>query len=155
MLTAAALALVLRDEAPELVLCGVLSSDSGHGATGSALAGLLDLPYAAAAMRIQVDGGAAVVDRELEGGLVEMLEVTLPAVISVQTGINEPRYVTLRSMQEARGADLRVVENGAAAQPASHIQRMFIPAHGEAVMLEGGPSELAQSILEIVRREVE
>ncbi|HEY1565485.1 MAG TPA: electron transfer flavoprotein subunit beta/FixA family protein, partial [Solirubrobacteraceae bacterium] len=91
-------AAVGREEA-DLVLCGVQSSDAVNGATGVALAGYLDLPHVAVIKELEYDaaGSTATVKRELEGGLVEVLRVRTPALLTIQTGINEPRYANLRA----------------------------------------------------------
>src|SRR6201996_8447623 len=88
------LAAAVQRESADLVLCGVQSSDAVNGATGVALAGYLDLPHVAVCKTLEHDSGAGslVVDRELEGGLVERLRVGMPALLTIQTGINQPRY---------------------------------------------------------------
>src|SRR5256885_3964199 len=96
------LAAAVGRESPDLVLCGVQSSDAVNSATGIGLAGHLDLPHVAVARAISADGGSLTVERELEGGLVEVLRIGLPALLTVQTGINEPRYANLRAIKQAR-----------------------------------------------------
>ena len=90
------------------MLCGVQSSDGVNAATGTALAGLPGLPRVAVVKQIEDDGGAATVERELEGGLIERVRVPLPALLTVQTGINEPRYVTLRGISQASAKPMEV-----------------------------------------------
>ena len=107
----------IEPEAPDLVLCGVQSSDTAAAATGVALAGLLDMPRVAVVRSIVVGDGTAEVHRELEGGLVEELEVPLPAVLTVQTGINEPRYANLRGIAEAKDKPRVVVEPAVSGSP--------------------------------------
>src|SRR5205823_3302366 len=96
------LAEAVRREQPDLVLCGVQSSDAVNSATGIGLAGFLDLPHVAVVRAISSEEGSLVVERELEGGLVEVVRVRLPALLTVQTGINEPRYANLRAIKQAR-----------------------------------------------------
>ena len=105
------LAAAVEREAPDLVLCGVQSSDAVNGATGVALAGYLDLPHVAVVKQLDWDAasGTATVERELEGGLVEVLRIRSPALLTIQTGINEPRYATLRAIKQAREKPLEVV----------------------------------------------
>jgi electron transfer flavoprotein beta subunit len=91
------------------------------------------------------------VNRELEGGLVDLVEVDTPAVLTIQTGINEPRYATLRAIKQAEQKDIEVREPGDLGEPASRVQRMFVPPKGEgAEMLDGNPSEIARRIKELV-----
>jgi len=98
-------------EQPDLVLCGVQSSDAASGATGIALAARLGLPHVAVVRGLDFRPGErrVRVDRELEGGLVEELELPTPALLTVQTGANAPRYATLRAIKQAKNKPLDVV----------------------------------------------
>lgn len=149
---ARALAEVVRDESADVVLTGVQSSDSVQAATGSALAELLGLPCVAVVTKVALDGGTATVHRELEGGLVDVVEVDMPAVLTVQTGINEPRYATLRAIKQAEQKEIEVREPVDLGEPAYRVRRMFVPPKGEgAEMLNGSPATVAQRIKEIVQ----
>src|SRR5204862_1487458 len=97
---ARALAEVVREESPDLVFTGVQSADSVQAATGAALAELLELPRVAVVTKIDLAEGTATVNRELEGGLVDIVEVDTPALLTIQTGINEPRYATLPAIKQ-------------------------------------------------------
>jgi electron transfer flavoprotein beta subunit len=149
---ARALAEVVREEKPDLVLAGVQSSDSVQAATGTALAELLDLPRAAVVTKIELEGGVATVHRELEGGLVDVVEVDTPALLTIQTGINDPRYATLRAIKQAEQKEIDVREPGDLDEPAYRVRRMFVPPKGEgAEMLDGSAENVAQRIAEIVK----
>ena len=140
-------------ESPDIVLCGAQSSDSVQGATGAALAGLLGLSCAAVVTKIELDGNrGAVVYRELEGGVIDVVELDLPAVVTVQTGINEPRYATLRAIKQAEQVEIAVVAGGDSQEDGYAVRRMFVPERGErATMLDGSPAEIARQIVEIVK----
>ncbi len=147
------LAPVVRREEPDLVFCGVQSSDAVQAATGVALAELLGLPRVAVVTKLDWDAsaGRASVGRELEGGLIDLVEVDTPAVLTIQTGINEPRYATLRAIKQAEAKEIDVVEPEDAGEPGYRVRRMFVPAKGEgAEMLNGSPEAVAQKIKEIV-----
>lgn len=150
--TARALAPAIAAESPDLVLTGVQSADSVQGSTGTALAELVGLPRVAVVTRLEWDGsGAATVDRELEGGLVDVVEVETPALLTIQTGINQPRYANLRAIKQADQQEIAVVaaEPG---EPAYRVRRMFTPPRGEgAQLLDGGPAQVAERILELVQ----
>ena len=152
MQVARALAEVVEAESPDLVFCGVQSSDSVQAATGSALAGLLGLPSVAVVTKIDLGDGKATVHRELEGGLVDVVEVDTPALLTIQTGINEPRYATLRAIKQAEEKEVDVRQPGDLGDPAYRVRKMFVPPKGEgAEMLNGGADEVAQRIKEIVQ----
>ncbi len=104
------LAAVAAEADPDLVLTGVQSADDGFGATGVALAERLDFAWAAVVNDLALDreAGVAAVHRELEGGIEELTEVELPAVLTIQTGINEPRYASLRGIRNAQSKELTV-----------------------------------------------
>lgn len=150
--TARALAPAIAAESPDLVLTGVQSADSVQGSTGTALAELVGLPRVAVVTRLEWDGsGPATVDRELEGGLVDVVEVETPALLTIQTGINQPRYANLRAIKQADQQEIAVVaaETG---EPAYRVRRMFTPQRGEgAQLLDGGPARVAERILELVQ----
>ena len=151
---ARALAEVVRAESPDLILCGVQSSDAVQAATGTALAELLDLPRTAVVTSIDYDEGSqkAVVDRELEGGLRDRVEVDLPAVLTIQTGINQPRYANLRAIKQAERVEIDVRSAAAGGTPAYRVRRMFLPERGGgAEMIEGSPAEIAGRIAAIVK----
>jgi electron transfer flavoprotein beta subunit len=149
------LAEIVEGETPDLVLTGVQSSDSVQAATGGALAALLDLPAVAVVTKIELGDGKATVHRELEGGLVDVVEVDTPALFTIQTGINECRYATLRAIKQAEEKEIDVRPVGDLGEPASHVRKMFVPPKGEgAEMLNGGAAEVAQRIQEIVQEKL-
>lgn len=157
---ASVLAAVARDEQPELVLCGVQSSDAVESATGVALAGLLDLAHVAVVTGIERVGDRLTVQRELEGGIVELLGLSLPCLLTVQTGINEPRYANLRAIKQAREKPLEVVGladlgldlEEVAAAGGGRLVALTSPERGAgAEMLEGPPAAIAARIIEIAR----
>jgi electron transfer flavoprotein beta subunit len=157
------LAAAVAPESPDLILCGVQSSDAVNSATGIALAGHLGLPHVAVVNGLAIDGGSATVERELEGGLVELLRVSLPALLTIQTGINEPRYATLRAIKQARDKPLSVLSLGdvgldagqVAAAAGSHLRRLSHPEQGEgAEILGGSTADIAARIVSIVRERV-
>ncbi len=121
-------------ESPDLVLCGVQSSDAVTGSTGTALAGFLDLPRVAVVTSLSYDAGSSTltVDRELEGGLVEVVRIGLPALLTIQTGINEPRYANLRAIKQAREKPLERARSGGGRARFRRGRRRGGLAHGHA-----------------------
>jgi electron transfer flavoprotein beta subunit len=160
---AAALAALARVEQPDLILCGAQSSDSADAATGVALAGLLDLPRVAVVTAIERDGDRLVVQRELDGGALEVLRLGTPAVLTVQMGINEPRHATLRAIKQARSKPVTVLAPSELALDAADLEaaagsrtvRLLESAEGTgATLLRGAPERIAAQIVEIVREAV-
>jgi electron transfer flavoprotein beta subunit len=152
-------AAIAREE-PGLVLCGVQSSDAVNGATGVAIAAHLGVPHVAVVKGLELSDGVATVERELEGGLVEVLRIRLPALLTIQTGINEPRYATLRAIKQARDkpleelglGDVGLDEAAVSASAGSRLRRLGHPEKGEgAEMLDGSPDEVAARIADIVK----
>lgn len=150
---ARALAGVLSEEAPDLVLCGAQSGDAAQGATGAALGALLDMPVCAVVTKIdwRAAEGRATVHRELEGGVVEVVDIATPAVLTVQSGINEPRYATLRAIKLAGRQEIPVVASATPELAGARVRRMYVPDGGDgAERIEGPPSEIAERIKQIV-----
>jgi electron transfer flavoprotein beta subunit len=162
MATSALLAEVVRREAPDLVLCGVQSSDAVNSATGVALAARLGLNRVAVVRRIEprLPAREVLVDRELEGGLVEQLSVRLPALLTVQTGINEPRYATFRAIKQAGGKPLEHVsatDLGIDLDSArgARTVALSLPPRGErARILDGEIDTIAAEIAGLIKEHV-
>ena len=109
LMVARTLAGVIKGQEFDLVLTGCMASDDGQMATGVALAELLGVSHAAMVKKLEILDGKVKAHRELEGGLMEVVELSLPAVITIQTGINEPRYAPIRGIREAQKKELKVV----------------------------------------------
>ncbi|MFB6070323.1 MAG: electron transfer flavoprotein subunit beta/FixA family protein [Halanaeroarchaeum sp.] len=155
-------AAIVEAEDPDLVLTGVQANDDSFGATGVALAEMIDFEWAAVVNGLDLDAeeGVAHVRRELEGGVEELVDVDVPAVFTIQTGINEPRYASLRGIRQAQSKeiapmdldDLGLSEDDATS--ALTMRSMFEPeAEGEAEYIEGDPGEQAGRLAEILEEE--
>lgn len=147
------LAPVVREAAPDLVLCGAQSQDLRHGSTGSALAALLGLPICAVVRAIawQPTDQRATVERELEGGSLEVLEIDTPAVLTVQSGINQPRYATLRAIKLASQSEIEVLRSPDDVRAGGRIRRVFRPeVQSAAKRLEGPPAAVAERVKQII-----
>ena len=151
---ARAIAGVARLEEPDLIFCGVQSGDHAHGATGTAVARILGLPHAAVVIGLEWDGRKALkVTRELEGGLRHNFELQAPAVIAIQTGMNTPRFATMKMQKQAKQKPLTVVDGAGVADGSGGyvVRRMYVPEQTKAKMLSGTPQELAKFIADLVR----
>ncbi|MCX8117167.1 MAG: electron transfer flavoprotein subunit beta/FixA family protein [Desulfobacterota bacterium] len=142
----------------DLILTGVQAEDDGWGQVGVALAQILGIPHASIVTHIEVAEGKARVRRELEGGLEELLEVRLPAVLTIQTGINEPKYVSLTAILEAEEKETRELtldEIGtvpSASLDATIEEVAFPPAGRMAEFLRGSPEEVVDQLTEILKK---
>jgi electron transfer flavoprotein beta subunit len=143
----------IEPERPDLVLCGAQSSDAAQAATGGVLAALLDLPCAAVVTKIEHDGarGKIVAWCEREGGVLDSLEVATPALVTVQTGIAEPTYVTVRALQQARQSKIHLIEGAVTGEPGYRVRQLLVPPKPEAEMIGGGPSAVAARITDLVK----
>ena len=151
---------VAAEEDPDLVLTGVQSADDGFGATGVTLAERLDFEWAAVVNDLELDreAGVASVHRELEGGIEELADVQLPAVLTIQTGINDPRYASLRGIRQAQSKelDVRSLED-AGLSPAdieSPLEQtsLYEPtSESDATVFEGSAEETAGELAAVLR----
>jgi electron transfer flavoprotein beta subunit len=147
-----ALAEVVEAEAPALVLCGAQSSDAVQAATGTALAELAGFAHVAVVQELEWQStGPLVVHRELEEGVVDVMDVDMPALLTIQSGINEPRYATLRAMRRAEDQEIEVRQAGELGTPGYRIRRMFVPHRGNGSRSLGAdPTEIAAQIKQII-----
>ncbi len=145
----------------DLILTGV-QADDGASQVGGMLAALLDYPFASLVNSIEVlDGGKLKISREIEGGNREMSEIDLPCVLSIQTGINEPRYVGMRGIRQvasvtiptltASGLGVDVATVGAAGAKVKRLD-YFIPVAGAgAEMLQGSRDEIVDRLVDLLK----
>jgi electron transfer flavoprotein beta subunit len=156
------LAAVAKREAPQMVFAGVQSSDQAFASTGIAAAALLGWPHAAVVSTLTCSPGAAsaVFRRELEGGLLQEVEIQCPAVLTIQLGINTPRYASLRSIKQAAAKPIEVLSladvalgnaDVGEAGSLSRVRRMYIPDKGRAQLIEGDAAQQAARLADIIR----
>ena len=157
---ASLIAKAVRDERFELILTGLQSDDLGSGQTGVILAELLALPYATIIMEVKVDGPRIRAKRELEGGWFEWVEMPLPALLTIQSGLNKPRYASLLGIKKAKTKELRRCtpgELGEAETPQAGIRmkRISSPVRSKNTeFLSGSPKEIAATLVEKIRQEL-
>ena len=152
------LARVIRDLEFDLVLTGVQADDDNLGMVGIMVAEKLGIGHASVVVGVEPEGDQARVKVELEGGMDEVSNLRLPALLTVQTGINEPRYVSIMGIRKARKKELNVIgveELGLSEEdltPMTRIEEVFLPPETDgAEMLEGDSSAVAEQIIRIIR----
>ena len=149
-----AMADAMRDERFDLVLTGLQSDDQGLAQTGVLLAERLGLPHATIIMDVQVEADRLRVKRELEGGWFQWIGMPLPAVLTIQSGINQLRYATLKGIMAAKKKEIRKVTPGAAAAPKHRIVSLYVPEKTKKTQLIGGsPAEAARELVKRLRDE--
>jgi electron transfer flavoprotein beta subunit len=142
----------------DLILTGA-QADGGAAQVGGMLAAMLNRPYASLVNKVEVvDDQKIKVGREIEGGNQEMNEIDMPCVLSIQTGINEPRYVGIRGIRKVASVEIPVhgaadlsVAAGAVGEAGAKVKRLdyFVPEFGEgAEMLEGSTEEIIEKLIE-------
>lgn len=150
--TADALAAALRDESPDLVLTGLQSDDQGFGQVGVVLAERLGIPHATIVVAVEVQDGALRVKRELEAGWFQWLSLPLPALLTIQSGINQLRYATLKGIMAAKKKELRVVPAPAPAPAMQRIAAIRVPVRSKQTrMLSGTAAEQASALVDALR----
>lgn len=145
----------------DLILTGA-QSEAGSGEVGGMLAALLEVPYASLVNQIEiVDDSKIKAGREVEGGNIEINEMALPCVLSIQTGINEPRYVGIRGIRKVASLDIPTLgmadlglESAGVGPAGAKVRRLdyFVPELGEgAEMLEGDTEEVIAKLIELLK----
>ncbi len=145
----------------DLVLTGA-QADDGAAQVGGMMAAMLDWPFASLVNMVEEgDGGSLRIGREIEGGAQEISEIESPCVLSIQTGINEPRYVGIRGIRKVASVEIPVLDSAAlgiapdsVGQAGAKVRRIdyFVPAVGAgAEMLQGDTAEVAAKLVELLK----
>jgi electron transfer flavoprotein beta subunit len=157
-LIAKILAQAVKDQSFDLILTGVQAEDDNCGQVGPSLAQMLGIPHAAIVNRVEIAGDRVKAKRELEGGIEEVVDLKLPAVLTIQTGINEPKYVSLSAILEAEDKEtkeLGLEEIGITSgeSPDTKIDQVSFPPVGKmAEILKGTPEEVVMQLTEIIKK---
>jgi electron transfer flavoprotein beta subunit len=147
---AEALAAAMAEEKFDLVLTGLQSDDQGHAQTGVILAERLDIPHSTIIMDVQVESGGLRVKRELEGGWFQWISMPLPALLTIQSGINQLRYATLKGIMAAKKKEIRKIAPPPGLSPSQQIVALAMPSKSKQTQMIGGSS--AEAARELVRR---
>jgi electron transfer flavoprotein beta subunit len=148
-----ALAAAIRDETFDLVLTGLQSDDQGFGQVGVVLAERLGIPHATIIMEVQVADAGLRVKRELEGGWFQWVALPLPALLTIQSGINQLRYATLKGIMAAKKKEIRKVTPAAAA-PTLRVTAVYLPEKGKKTqMLPGSAADAAKELVKRLRED--
>jgi electron transfer flavoprotein beta subunit len=151
---AGALAGAMGGEQFDLVLTGLQSDDQGSAQTGVVLAEMLGMPHATIIMDVQVEPSRLRVKRELEGGWFQWVGMPLPALLTIQSGINQLRYATLKGIMAAKKKEIRRVEAASVAPPKQKIAALYAPEKSKKTqIIEGAPAAAAKELVRRLREE--
>jgi electron transfer flavoprotein beta subunit len=154
---AKSLAAAIQKENAGLILTGLQSDDQGFGQTGVLLAALLDRPHATIIMAIEVAEGKMRLKRELEAGWFQWMECPLPAVLSIQSGINKVRYATLKGIMAAKKKEIATITReslGVTSEPTQSVEKIYVPSKTKKTeFLTGTPKEMAAKLVEKLKFE--
>jgi len=146
------LAAAMREERFDLILTGLQSDDQGHAQTGVALAARLDLPHATIIMDVKVDAARVRVKRELEGGWFQWVELPAPAVLTIQSGINQLRYATLKGIMAAKKKEIRKLPPSAPLVRRQEIIALYVPQKTKQTeLVSGSAAEAAATLVKKLR----
>lgn len=157
--TARAIAAAIKDEKFDLIFTGLQSDDYGYAQTGVILAQILGLPHATIIMQIEKNESGIRVKRELEAGFFQFVDMPLPAVLTIQSGINKLRYATLIGIKQAKTKPMRKVTlaevQSAMGDNLQKIEKMYIPEKSKNTQfIDGPPGEIAKKIVEKLKNEL-
>lgn len=151
------LAAAVKGENPDLILTGLQSDDLGYGQTGVVMAELLGLGHSTIIMQVEIAGSSLRVKRELEDGWFQHISMQLPAVLTIQSGINKLRYATLMGIKKAKSKEIKRVtaaELGGASEAQATIQKVYAPVKSkQAQIFSGDPKAAAKQLVEKLKFE--
>jgi len=148
------LAEALKAETPDLILTGLQSDDLGYGQTGVVLAELLGLPSSTIIMQVEIQDGQVRVKRELEDGWFQHITMPLPAVLTIQSGLNKLRYATLMGIKKAKTKEIKVVAATENSPASAVIEKLYAPEKNkQGQVFDGDPKMAAAKLVEKLRFE--
>ena len=154
LVTASALASIMKDEKFDLIFSGLQSDDLGFGQTGIILGEMLEMSTATLAMSTEVAEGKIRVKRELESGYFQWITMTLPASISVQSGCNTPRYPSLKGIMGAKKKEITEVQFDEI-DTFQSVKRLYSPSNSkETVMIEGSTEDIVEKLVDVLKNQI-
>ncbi len=154
------LAAVAKEENPDLVFAGLMSDDGNCAAVPPMLAELMGVPHTTAAVKVERANGTLTIDREIEGGAHEVVELQSPCLVAVQTGLNQVRYASLKGIMAAKkkplevktAADLGVADQVGAGAAKVKVENIAPPPKGEsAELLEGSTDDIVSGLVSKIK----
>ena len=145
---------VLKEESFDLVFSGLQSDDIGMGQTGVLIGELMNMATASLAVKTEVGDGYIKVKRELEAGWFQWVKLSLPASISIQSGLNTPRYPSLKGIMGAKKKEIKVVEPNKNESKQS-LKKVYLPqSDKQTVMIEGSTDQMVEKLIDTFRNDI-
>ncbi len=150
------LAAVAKEESPDIIFTGLMADDGNASAIPPMLAALLDIPSATGVTATEISDAAVKVERELEGGAVEVVELPMPCLLAIQTGANQVRYASLKGIMQAKKkpvdvktlADLGLADTVGSDHNKTLIDKIYVPEKGDsAEILQGSTDEIVSQLV--------
>ena len=155
--TAQVFANVIKDENFDIIFSGLQSDDVGSGQTGIILGEMLGMATATLVMATEVQEGSIKVKRELESGWFQWVSMSTPASITIQSGINQPRYPSLKGIMGAKKKEIKVVEQSAVAAPEKQqsFANIYLPtADKKTEMIKGNVDQMVSRLVDVLKTEI-
>ena len=144
----------IKEQEFDIILAGFQSQDLNNALVGPILAGMLDLPYATAVTSVTLEDERVNITRELEGGFEEEDTLQLPCLLTVQTGINKPRYASFKGIKKAKSKEVKEI-SFTPESSTFDIKKIYFPEIKKGTMIEGSPEEVSMKLVEVLKeREV-
>ncbi|MDW7990186.1 MAG: electron transfer flavoprotein subunit beta/FixA family protein [Archaeoglobaceae archaeon] len=140
----------IKNEKFDMIFAGMMSQDMNNALVGVLIAGMLNLPFATAVTAIEIKDKSVKVKREIEGGYQEISELPIPCLLTIQSGINEPRYVSVMGIKKAKTKEMREVN----LMPKSknvEVVKMYLPPVKKAELISGDPGQIASKLVSILK----
>jgi electron transfer flavoprotein beta subunit len=150
------ISLAVKKMSFDIIFTGCIATDDGCSQVGPMIAELLGIPHATLVTEINIENSKAKVKRELEGGLFEIIEIKLPVLFSIQTGINEPRYASLIAIRKASLKEIALLKykdlGAEILPPRTKLDKLFVPPiEKRAEILEGSAEEVSTKLATIIK----
>ena len=154
LVTASFIANAIKEENFDLIFSGLQSDDIGMGQTGIILGEILGMSTASLVMATELSENRIKVKRELEAGFFQWVTMTLPSSVTIQSGLNTPRYPSLKGIMGAKKKEINVLTPGAS-EPKQSMNKVYVPqSEKQTVMIDGSVDEIVDKLIETFRNDI-
>ena len=144
----------LKSENFDLILSGLQSDDLGHGQTGIIVGELLNMSTGSLAVSTKLDGDQIAIKQELEAGFFQNVRMSLPASITIQSGLNTPRYPSLKGIMGAKKKEIKTLDIDSSDQKLK-ISKLYLPSSSNKIaMIDGSPDQIVENLVKVFKSEI-